>query len=42
VPGFGTAFWGALVYSLLTWLVSLALADDDGRKVKMVFRSRRD
>lgn len=27
VPGFWPAFWGAIVYSLLTWLVSLALAD---------------
>ena len=29
VPDFSTAFWGALVYSLLTWMVSLALADKD-------------
>jgi putative membrane protein len=42
VPDFSTAFWGALVYSLLTWLVSLALADDEGQRVKVVFRSRRD
>ncbi|QID18165.1 phage holin family protein [Nitrogeniibacter mangrovi] len=27
VPDFGTAFWGALVYSLLTGLVSLALSE---------------
>ncbi|MBX3687651.1 MAG: phage holin family protein [Rhodocyclaceae bacterium] len=27
VPGFWPAFWGAIVYSLLTWLVNLALAD---------------
>lgn len=27
VPGFWPAFWGAIVYSLLTWLVGLALAD---------------
>jgi putative membrane protein len=40
VPDFGTAFWGALVYSVLTWLVSLALADDDARQAKVVFRSR--
>ena len=29
VPGFWAAFWGALVYSLLTWMVSLALSDKD-------------
>lgn len=29
VPDFSTAFWGALTYSLLTWMVSLALADKD-------------
>jgi putative membrane protein len=29
VPDFSTAFWGALLYSVLTWMVSLALADRD-------------
>ncbi len=29
VPDFWTAFWGALIYSLLTWMVSLALSDKD-------------
>ncbi|WP_374481751.1 phage holin family protein [Zoogloea sp.] len=29
VPDFATAFWGALLYSLLTWLVNLALGDKD-------------
>lgn len=29
VPDFATAFWGALLYSLLTWMVSLALGDKD-------------
>ena len=29
VPDFSTAFWGALAYSLLTWMVSLALSDKD-------------
>ncbi|WP_374266535.1 phage holin family protein [Zoogloea sp.] len=29
VPDFATAFWGALLYSLLTWMVGLALADKD-------------
>lgn len=28
VPDFSAAFWGALAYSILTWLVSLALADE--------------
>ena len=27
VPDFSTAFWGALVYSILTWLVNVALAE---------------
>ncbi len=27
VPDFATAFWGALVYSVLTWLVSLAMSE---------------
>lgn len=31
VPDFSTAFWGALVYSLLTWLVGLALAEPQER-----------
>lgn len=29
VPDFWTAFWGALLYSVLTWMVSLALSDKD-------------
>lgn len=29
VPDFWTAFWGALLYSILTWMVSLALSDKD-------------
>jgi len=28
VPDFATAFWGALLYSVLTWMVNLALADN--------------
>ena len=28
VPDFATAFWGALLYSILTWMVNLALADN--------------
>lgn len=31
VDGFWPAMWGALVYSLLTWLVSLALGDKKNR-----------
>jgi len=27
VPDFATAFWGALVYSVLTWLVGLAIGE---------------
>lgn len=27
VPDFATAFWGALIYSILTWLVNVALTD---------------
>ena len=33
VPDFATAFWGALLYSLLTWLVDLALGDPQRRQV---------
>lgn len=29
VPNFATAFWGALLYSLLTWMVSQALGNND-------------
>ena len=49
VADFGTAFWGALLYSVLTWLVSLALADGNGNdgqggggSMRFVYRSRRD
>ena len=27
VPDFATAFWGALIYSILTWLVNIALTE---------------
>ncbi|MCB1939219.1 MAG: phage holin family protein [Rhodocyclaceae bacterium] len=33
VPDFATAFWGALLYSLLTWLVNLALDDPHAQRV---------
>lgn len=42
VPDFATAFWGALLYSLLTWLVSLALADSRESVVQVRFRRRND
>lgn len=29
VDSFGTAFWSALLYSLLTWLVSAAIGDSE-------------
>lgn len=31
IDGFGSAFWGALVYSLLTALVNVALGEESGR-----------
>jgi putative membrane protein len=34
VPDFWTAFWGALLYSLLTWLVDIALGDDIGVTIR--------
>ena len=36
VGGFWGALWGALVYSLLTWLVNLALSDK--KPVSIQFR----
>lgn len=42
VPDFWTAFWSALLYSLLTWFVSLALSGGDRRQIRMVARRRRD
>lgn len=38
VPGFGTAFWAALLYSLLTWLVGLTLGDNRQRAQIMIGR----
>lgn len=35
VSDFWTAFWGALLYSLLTWIVNLAVGDPD-RRVRIV------
>ncbi len=36
VAGFWTAFWSALLYSLLTWLVGIALADPADRRIRVV------
>jgi len=41
VPDFWTAFWAALLYSLLTWLVNIALSDDEPR-AHIVAGRRRD
>lgn len=35
VSDFWTAFWGALLYSVLTWIVNLAVGDPE-RKVRIV------
>ncbi|MDT3669858.1 MAG: phage holin family protein [Aromatoleum sp.] len=42
VPDFWTAFWSALLYSVLTWFVSIALAGADERQIHVVARRRRD
>lgn len=39
VADFATAFWGALLYSVLTALVNLALGDEDGGRVR-IFAAR--
>lgn len=31
VADFWTAFWGALLYSVFTWLVNIAIGDAEGR-----------
>jgi putative membrane protein len=41
VADFWTAFWSALLYSLLTWLVSIALADGAGRRVHFEVHRRK-
>lgn len=40
VPDFSTAFWSALLYSLLTWLVNIALADPRERHISVVIDRR--
>lgn len=40
VEDFWTAFWSALLYSLLTWLVGLALADPVDSRVRIVIDRR--
>lgn len=39
VPDFWTAFWAALLYSVLTWLVDIALSDGN-EHVRVVGRRR--
>jgi len=41
VADFWTAFWSALLYSLLTWLVSVALADRSERRVHFEVHRRK-
>lgn len=42
VPDFWTAFWSALLYSLLTWLVGIALADPSDKRIRVIVGRRRD
>jgi len=42
VPDFWTAFWSALLYSLLTWFVSIALSGGDERQIRVVAGRPRD
>lgn len=41
VPDFWTAFWSALLYSFLSWLVNIALASPDDKRVRVVVGRRR-
>ncbi len=41
VAGFWTAFWSALLYSLLTWLVGVALAEPGERRVRFEVHRRK-
>ncbi|HJV27608.1 MAG TPA: phage holin family protein [Aromatoleum sp.] len=41
VADFWTAFWGALLYSLLTWLVSIALSDGTDSRFEVTMRRGR-
>ena len=41
VDGFWTAFWSAVLYSLLTWLVGIALADPADRRARIIVGKRR-
>ena len=41
VADFWTAFWGALLYSLLTWLVNIALGDAGGSRIDISVGHRR-
>ncbi len=42
VPDFWTAFWSALLYSVLTWFVGIALAGGDERQLHIAAGRRRD
>lgn len=42
VADFCTAFWSALLYSLLTSLVNIALADSKDARIQVRFRHHRD
>lgn len=42
VPDFWTAFWSALLYSLLTWLVGIALADPADKRIRVIVGRRKD
>ena len=41
VAGFWPAFWSALLYSLLTWLVGIALSDDKEVRIHVAGGRRR-
>lgn len=42
VPDFWTAFWSALLYSLLTWFISIALSGGNEGQMRIVAGRRRD
>lgn len=41
VADFWTAFWSALLYSVLTWMVSAALSDRDEQRIRVHMQRRR-
>lgn len=42
VSDFWTAFWSALLYSALTWLVSITLSDPNDTRIRVVVGRRRE